>query len=277
MSSSDRTDAPSKAVGAESPVAPIPAPPDDSKDDRDDDALTDSWFAPGPKRAAASGDEPPEWFLPAGRAGLLPDSITDSWHEGSPRSPDRPAHGEAAGSPPWGAEPTKATAGVPPPWETGPWPGPGDPQLASRPAPPAASPDLAPATTGLRRRSVQLVVAAGVSVVLVVIIVVVVAMTSGSPGGGCGTYPAAVRQAYLRAMTDMHTNAPVSVQSAAFALAASKANASAATASQIAVRTAMFGVASDLNQAYADVTANRALPTALLQHLTADATALPTT
>jgi hypothetical protein len=34
-------------------------------------------------------------------------------------------------------------------------------------------------------------------------------------------------------------------------------------------------MASDMNRAYADAAANRALPATLLQHLTADGTALP--
>jgi hypothetical protein len=117
---------------------------------------------------------------------------------------------------------------------------------------------------------------AGIGVVLVIVLVVViVTATSGGPAGGCGTYPTSVRQAYGRAMTDLRSHAPPSVQSAAFAQAASRANASAAAAGQIAVRTAMFAMASDMNRAYADVAANRALPATLRQHLTADGTALP--
>jgi hypothetical protein len=112
-------------------------------------------------------------------------------------------------------------------------------------------------------------------VLVIVIVVVVVTATSGGPAAGCGTYPAAVRQAYVRAMTDLRDHAPASVQSAAFALAASRANASAAAAGQIGVRTAMSAMASDMNRAYADVAANRALPATLRQHLVADGTALP--
>jgi hypothetical protein len=65
------------------------------------------------------------------------------------------------------------------------------------------------------------------------------------------------------------------VQLAAFQQAASRANASAAAAGQIGVRTALFTMAGDLDQAHSDMTAHRALPPALLQHLTADGTALP--
>jgi hypothetical protein len=281
MSSSDSGGVPGKAVAAEPPVAPIPATGDDGQGDRDDREPADAWFTPGPKQAAAApaGDESPDWFLRTGRAGLVPDSMTDSWQDGVLPGPDRPGRGEAVGSPPWGAQPTDAAAGVPPPWENGPWPGHGDPRPVSRPGPlddsgdPAAVASVAAAS--LRRRPVQLALAGIGVVVVIVIIVVIVTATSGSPVGGCGTYPAAVRQAYVRAMTDLRGHAPAAVQSAAFAEAARRANASAAAAGQIGVRTAMFAMASDMNRAYADVVANRALPATLRQHLTADGTALP--
>jgi hypothetical protein len=281
MSSSDSSGGPGKAVAAEPPIAPAPAAGDDGQKDRDEGAPADPWFTPGPKQAAAAPgvDESPEWFLRTGRAGLVPDSMTDTWQDGMLHRPDQPAQGEAAGLPPWGAQPTEAATGVPPPWENGPWPGHGDPRSASPPDPLDASSDPAPVApltaASLRRRPVQLALA-GIGVVVVgVIIVVIVTATSGGPGGGCGTYPAAVRQAYARAMADLRTHAPASVQSAAFAEAASRANASAAAAGQIAVRTAMFAMASDMNRAYADVSASRALPATLRQHLSADGTALP--
>jgi hypothetical protein len=279
MSSSDSSGGPVKAVAAEPPIVPTPAAGDDGQDDRDEGASADPWFTPGPKHTAAAlcGDESPEWFLRSGRAGLVPDSMTDAWQDGTLPSHDQPAQGEAAGSPPWGTQPTEESTGVPPPWENGPWPGHGDPRPASRPDPARASSDSAPvapvAAASLRRRPVQLALA-GIGVVVVVVIILVIVM-SGGPAGGCGTYPAAVRQAYVRAMTDLRSNAPASVQSAAFAAAASRANASAAGAGQIAVRTAMFAMASDMNRAYADVLANRALPATLRQHLSADGTALP--
>jgi hypothetical protein len=286
MSSSDSSGVPGKAVAAEPPITPIPAADDDGHGDQHEGAAADPWFTPGPKQAAApDGDDAPEWFLPSGRGGLVPDSMTDSWQEGTPLRPDRPAHGEAVGSPPWGAQSTEeATAGVPPPWENGPWPGHGDPRPASRPGTPDASSDPAAAglvaaapvaTPSLRRRPVQLALAGIGAVLVIVIVVVIVTATSGGPAGGCSTYPAAVRQAYVRAMTDLRDHAPAPVQSAAFALAASRANASAAAAGQIEVRAAMSAMASDMNRAYADVAANRALPATLRQHLAADGTALP--
>jgi hypothetical protein len=281
MSSSDSSGAPGKAVAAEPPIVPTPATSDNGQDDRADGAPADPWFTPSPKSAAAAqaGDESPQWFLRTGRAGLVPDSMTDTWQDGSPSHPDQLLPPGAAGTPPWGAQAADAGDGVPPPWENGPWPGHGDPRPASRTEPVDASrdavPDVPVAVANLRRRPVQLALAGIGVVVVAVIVIVIVTATSGSPGGGCGTYPAAVRQAYSTAMTDLRTHAPASVQSAAFAQAASRANASAAAAGQIAVRTAMFAMASDMNRAYADVTANRALPATLLQHLTADGTALP--
>lgn len=279
MSSTDSSGGPGKAVAAEPPIAPIPAAGDDDPDDRNGGTPADPWFKPGPKQAAAAlgGDESPEWFLRTGRAGLVPDLMTDMAPNETLSGPGQAAQGEAAGSPPWGAQSTDAATGLPPPWENGPWPGHGDPRPVSRPDPVDVSSDPGPAAAGaaasLRRRPVQLALA-GIGVLVVVVIVVVIA-TSGGPAGGCGTYPTAVRQAYTRAMTDLRTHAPASVQSAAFAKAASRANASAAAAGQIAVRTAMFAMASDMNRAYADVAANRALPATLLQHLSADGPALP--
>ncbi len=282
MSSSDRTGTPGKAVAAEPSIAPTPAAGDDGQGDQDEGAPADPWFTPGPKRtvAAPGADESPDWFLRTGRAGLFPDSMTEPAQGETPPRPDRPGHGEAAGSPPWEGEPKEAATGVPPPWENGPWPGHGDLLPASRGGPRAASSDPAAIATAAgaspRRPSMQLALAAGAGVVVViVIIVVIVTAMSGSPGGGCGTYPTAVRQAYVRAMTDLRNRAPVSVQSTALAQAASVANASAAATGQLRVRTAMFAMASDLDQAHADVAANRTLSATLRQRLSADGTALP--
>jgi hypothetical protein len=293
MSSSDRPGTTGEAVAADTSTAPTPAAEDGGPAEQDNDAPSDPWFTPGPKRpaetepeasdaglfASLEADGPAVWFLPAGRAGLLPDSMTEPVANGTVTGAAEPAVGGAASTPPWGAEPT-AAAGTPPPWENGPWPGPGDRQQASRrPDPPTASGDLAERgaeAVGARRRPLQLALgAAAAAVVLVVLIVVIVTATSGGPGGGCAAYPAAVRQAYVRAMTDLRTHAPLAVQSAAFAQAASRANGSAAAAGQITVRTVLFTMASDLDQAHTDVTAHRALPAALVQHLTADGTALP--
>lgn len=258
------------------------------------DEPADPWFTPGPKVAVGSPDDgeaaeydagvdadTAQWFMPTGRAGLVPDSMTESPDSETPDAQAMySARSAAVGSPPWAGDSASPVSGEPPPWETGPWPGPGEPQLASRrPDPPAAPGDPVEDEAdiaGARRRLLQLSLAAGAGVVvLVVIIVVIIAGTSGSPTGGCGTYPAAVHQAYTKAMTDLRTHAPASVEAAAFQQAASRANASAAAAGQIAVRSALFTMASDLDQADADITAHRTPSSALLQRLTADGTALP--
>jgi hypothetical protein len=107
----------------------------------DESQLADPWFAPEVKddgaadgvpaeaasgEAAAAGDgteHTAEWFLPTGRAGLLPDSMTVAWDDDEAPS-GQATRVEAAGAPPWAAETADALASAPPPWETGPWPGP---------------------------------------------------------------------------------------------------------------------------------------------------------
>jgi hypothetical protein len=115
----------------------------------DQSQLADPWFAPGVKDdpaadgaladaapADAAADEAAhakdgtahtaqqaEWFLPTGRAGLLPDSMTVAWDDDEAHS-GQAARVQAAGAPPWAAETADALASAPPPWETGPWPGP---------------------------------------------------------------------------------------------------------------------------------------------------------
>jgi hypothetical protein len=299
----DGTGAMGKSVADESPIAAASATrgengrADAAATDNDvavgGDEHVDPWFAPGPKVAASwpdnegaaehvvgTDDQTAEWFLPTGRAALLPDSITQSPEGAAPAAAtDRSAPSEAVGSPPWAGDPASIAAATPPPWENGPWPGPADRRQAGRPQRPTSSGDPAESeaeAVAARRRPVQLALAgAAGAVVLIVVIVVLVTTSSGGPTGGCGSYPAAVRQAYVGAMTALRTHAPLAVQSAAFQLAASRANSSAAGAGQIGVRTALFAMASDLDQAHADMTAHRALPPALLQHLAADGSALP--
>jgi hypothetical protein len=148
---------------ARSAAVDDPAAVDDSAA-IDDAQAADPWFAAGPKvgmaaeagesadsgesaggsdrtgsgRAAdggptgngaspdGSGETQAEWFLPAGRAGLLPDSMTVIWDDDgtSTRDGGHDFRVEAAGAPPWAAEAADPAA-APPPWETGPWPGPG--------------------------------------------------------------------------------------------------------------------------------------------------------
>jgi hypothetical protein len=84
--------------------------------------------------AAATGTGQAEWFLPAGRAGLLPDSMTVSSDDAPEEDgvPDRPLRTETAGEPPWAGDVASPVTGSPPPWESGPWPGPGEARPAGR-------------------------------------------------------------------------------------------------------------------------------------------------
>jgi hypothetical protein len=67
-----------------------------------------------------------EWFLPTGRAALMPESMTVAPDEDENGQSQYPAQIRASGEPPWAGEVTGQIAAVPPPWETGPWPGPGE-------------------------------------------------------------------------------------------------------------------------------------------------------
>jgi hypothetical protein len=341
MSSSDRRRAAGEArVAAEAALA---AAVTGGENGAADGAELDPWFGAGPKvLPAADPAEPPtaasgeaqaeldaraEWFLPAGRAGLMPESMTVSEDEdqsGAPRA-EYPAQMEAVGAPPWAGETTGPAAGMPPPWETGPWPGPGadgasltargrapDGSAAASPAPagPAAGqsragqrpasalgsartvlavglvplviPGLIAGALGFRRsrpgepvrRASVLAIAASLAWA-VIIVVVLVASTSGGSAGSC-QYPAAAHQAYARAMADLSSNAKPSVMIADLGLAASRANASAAATAtgDVTVRSVLFAMTADLQQARADLVANRPVPGQLRAHLAADETAL---
>ncbi len=250
------------------------------------------------------------WFLPSGRAGLLPGSMTVSPDEaGSGASVPAAARAAAAGAPPWAAEEPGSAAGEPPPWENGPWPGPGAPRTSlaaavspARPPQPAVRPvratgswtprtvlvtgllplvvpGLVAGLLGLRgshagaaiRRASWLAVAA--SLAWAVVIVVLIAASTGGSAAGC-SYPAAVRLSYARAMADLRGGAPAATQAADLGRAAGQANSAAAAAGQLRVRTALSALAGDLQQARADATASRAVPAGLSAQLAADGEAL---
>ena len=343
--------------------------------DAADEAATqrDPWFEPEPRVSAepqlAQPDAPDttaleqygdsvgsqgaeairqaEWFLPAGRAGLLPDSITESWDEDPDQGSSPPV---TASAPPWATEEPTPAVSKPPPWESGPWPGPGGGDSAGRAgangariqasgtagagglgrqddARPVVGGDLAhgdpvhvnpahsgPVAAGMadgdagrvswQARAavvagiVPLVVpglvlgilglrragasgsgrlacwtAIGLSAVWAIVIVLLVA--GGSPAGGCTGYPASVRAAYAKAMSDINGKAPAAAQAADLAAAADKANSAAADTAQIPVRAALFGMASDLQQVKADVVAGRPVPADVLAHLKSDGTTFP--
>jgi hypothetical protein len=137
MSSSEETGpADEAAVAADAEVAGGTAGGSDSGQvtaDADSVEPRDAWFTPKPAdRHASNGAAQAEWFLPAGRAGLLPDSMTvssaDDGQQGD--EPDHQLRAETVGAPPWAGEAAGSDANVPPPWESGPWPGPGEPQPA---------------------------------------------------------------------------------------------------------------------------------------------------
>jgi hypothetical protein len=72
---------------------------------------------------AGRGRRDVPWFLPAGRAGLAPESVTiDAATASAQTSVDLQAIVDITGAPPWAAEPAAAEPEAPPPWESGPWP-----------------------------------------------------------------------------------------------------------------------------------------------------------
>jgi hypothetical protein len=312
-----------------------------------DHELQDPWFEPGPKVPGhplgqpdgatdsddagdgQASDDPAdrsngfdpddigsttaEWFLPAGRAGLLPDAMTVATDDAEidPRSAYQRA--ETSGAPPWAGEAAEPVAATLPPWETGPWSGPGSYRSKSaheagagqhqngRPGSdqpggagglssprvilvaglvPLVAPGLALGALGLGRSSVgeparrASIVALTASLAWAVVIIVIVAVIgSGSSAGSC-TYPTAAQQAYQRAMGDLSSTAPMQVRATQLSAAVSTVNASAAAAGQIPVRSALAAMANDLEQARMDLAAGRAVPATLRQHLAADGTAL---
>jgi hypothetical protein len=88
---------------------------------------------PGPEeRAAPAPDDAgarAEWFLRTGRAGLLPESMTESEPDSSRAAPRR----ATAGAPPWAGDQAGPITDAPPPWESGPWPGPAGEEAGAGP------------------------------------------------------------------------------------------------------------------------------------------------
>jgi hypothetical protein len=278
-------------------------------DGRSDDSAM-GWAAePAQPRAFDPEATLVDWFLPGGRAALLPDSMTESFDDGESGQSHQRAPAAAAGVPPWAAEATGSSDGAPPPWENGPWSGPGaawpdrPPVVPSdRPGQRAARQDepvgpFTPRTvlvTGLlplvvpglvvgvfgllrsrpgepgRRASV---LALAASLAWAVVIVVLFVVGTGGSSGGC-SYPAAVHQSYAKAMADLSGSAPAATQATDFGIAASRANSAAAATGEIQVRTALFAMAGDLQVARADVIAKRPVPASLRAHLTADGATL---
>jgi hypothetical protein len=248
----------------------------------EDAAAFDPWFEPARSDAAAGGVEVSDdtgWFLRTGRAGLLPDSITESWEESEPEQERL----ETAGAPPWAGDRATAATDAPPPWESGPWPGPGEqPQPAatagSTPASPAAAdtgnwqataaagvsilplvlPGLALGTIGLRRARVTGTgraaswLAIGISLIWAVILTVWLASSGGTTASACGGYENAVSIQVSQVLRDLAAGAPQTVLTADLRQAITQANNAAAQAQQVTARDAMATLTARLQQVAAD-------------------------
>jgi hypothetical protein len=265
----------------------------DQQGPADDAAAYDAWFAPARNgdgtadggRAAEVSDDT-GWFLPAGRAGLQPDSMTESWDE-SGHAPGRP---ETAGAPPWAADRPGPAADAPPPWESGPWPGPGEdlPQPpaegGSTPVSPAAAdtgnwqataaagvsilpvvlPGLALGIIGLRRARVTGTgrtaswAAIAISVIWAVVLTVWLASSGGTTAGACGGYENAVSIQVSQVLRDLSSGAPQTVVAGDLRQAISQANDAAAQAQQVTARNAMATLTASLQQVAADGSASDA-------------------
>jgi hypothetical protein len=261
----------------------------------EDSAAPDPWFEParsadGDRRGhAADGSDDTGWFLPTGRAGLLPDSMTESWEEAE-HAQDRP---RPAGAPPWAGDRPDPERGAPPPWESGPWPGPGEDRphrpAAGAPHSPAALspaaadtgnwqataalgasilpvvlPGLALGVLGLRRSRITGTgrtaswLAIALSVVWAVILTVWLATAGGTAAGACGSYQSAVSIQVSQVLHDLATGAPQSVLNSDLRQAITQANTAAAQAQQVTARNAMATLTAALQQVEADGSASDA-------------------
>jgi hypothetical protein len=255
--------------------------------------------------AAPDGHDPhqAEWFLPTGRAGLLPESMTESW--------DDTGHGrarpETAAKPPWAGEQQAAVRDTPPPWESGPWPGPGEARLQSseeggyaRSARPAeserhrdqqlADPTNWPATAalatailpivipgvalgilGLRRAAVTGTgriwswLGIGLSVVWAIILVALLA-SGGSSTQSCGGSQNDVSLPVDQVLRDLATNAPKTVLIQDLDRAVSAANKAAAASSDVTAGNALASLTAGLQQALAAVSARHPATSHVLLH-----------
>jgi hypothetical protein len=270
----------------------------------------DPWFDPSPRQAgqadggiavaAAADSHQAEWFLPTGRAALLPESMTESWEEtGHPA--DRP---EVAAKPPWAGEQAAAGSEAPPPWETGPWPGPGEAMPKAEPAPagagersvaaqiqapaqpgnwqaraalatgilPLVVPGAVLGVLGLRRASVTGTgrmwswLGIGLSVVWAVILIVQLTGGGGSSGRACGGYQSDVSRPVSVVLRDLASGAPQRVLDQDLEQAISKANSAAADEPVVAARDVMVTLTTGLQQALTAATADHSTSSYALIH-----------
>ena len=279
---------------------------------------SDPWFAPSPKphgyqpldpdaldaagwpAEVANGQEPDpsgqaavqpgvpsradEWFLRTGRAGLLPDLVSETWDDEDTHVFARP---DTASAPPWAGDQQDQAVEEPPPWESGPWPGPGEerparpPRSAGGPSQvrrktsddgnwqataalvtgilPLVLPGAVLGVLGLRRArtagtgQVPSWIGIGLSAIWAVILIVVLA-SGGSSGANCSSSSqAAVSGAVSTVLRDLGTNAPPSAVTADLEQAMSQANAAAAGAQQVSVRSAYVTLTTGLDRALATV------------------------
>jgi hypothetical protein len=225
-----------------------------------------------------------EWFLRTGRAGLMPDSVSDVWGDEDTHVFDRP---ETAGAPPWAADQHDQDVEEPPPWESGPWPGPGEerparqarsagqPQIRRRASDdkenwqataalvagivPLVLPGAVLGVLGLRRAQstgtgrMPSWIGIGLSAIWAVVLIVVLA-SGGSSGPNCPTSSqAAVSGAMSTVLRDLSGAAPASTVTGDLEQAMSQANAAAATAQQVPVRSAYLSLTTGLQRALATV------------------------
>jgi hypothetical protein len=249
---------------------------------------SESWFRPAPADGSLSANgadgaeyygsaaAQADWFLRTGRAGLLPDSMTESWEEGG--------HAElraaTAGAPPWAGDSSAPGPDAPPPWESGPWPGPGEARpesarSAARPEPspavadtgnwqstagvvsgliPVVVPGLVLGVLGLRRARVTGTgrtaswLAIAFSAIWAVVLVIWIASAGSTAAGACGGYQNGVSYAVSQVLHDLDSGAPRSVVTADLHQAINLANTAAAGAQQVGGRNAMATLTADLQQ-----------------------------
>ncbi len=307
----------------------------------------DPWFAPAPKphgyqtldadamdaagwpKADGNGHEPAarkadaslqtaaepdvarradEWFLRTGRAGLMPESMSEIWDDEDTHVFARP---DTAGAPPWVGEQQDREVDEPPPWESEPWPGPGEERPARQPRSAGGQPrmlrmasddtDNWQATAALVAGIVPLVVPGavlgvlglrrarstgtgrfpswiGIALSAIWAVVLIVVLASGSSGPGCSaSSQAAVSGSMSAVLRDMTAGAPASTVKADLSQAMSQANAAAAAAQQVSVRGAYVTLTTALSRAIATVAVSRPATSsyaALISQLSADNAAL---
>jgi hypothetical protein len=241
-----------------------------------------------------------DWFLRTGRAGLLPDSMTESWEDDDGAAGARAA---TAGAPPWAADAPEPGQDAPPPWESGPWPGPGETRPASpevMPKPTAPRPASSPAAAdtgnwqstaavvsglvplvlpglvlgvlGLRRARVTGTgrtaswLAIAFSAIWAVVLAVWIAGAGSTASSACGSYQNGVGLAVAQVLHDLGSSAPRGVVTADLRQAINQANAAAAGAQQVLGRNAMASLTASLQQVATEVS-GRASDTTLHQQV----------